>query len=73
MAVIKKDKKWLYDFVNVCYKASTQRTCDMNNVLPIETHNMAIVDDRMRCVIGGDALDDEFNHILSPINPQKQG
>jgi len=40
----------------------------------MERHNMAMVDDRKGCVIGGDALDDEFNRrILPPINPQKQG
>jgi len=61
-------------FVNVCYKASTQRICYINNVHLMETHDMAMVNDRTRRVIGGDVLDDKFNHrILSPINLKKRG
>ena len=74
MAVIKKEKKWVYDFVNVCYKSSTQTMCYMNSVHPMETHDMATVDDITGRVIGGEALDDEFNRrILPPINPRKRG
>jgi len=72
MAVIKKEKKWVYDLVNVCYKCSTQKMCYMNNVHPMKAHDMATVDDRTGRVIGGEALDDEFNRrILPPINPRK--
>jgi len=74
MVVIKKEKKWVNDFVNVCSKSSTQRMCYINNVCPMQTHDMATVDDRTGPVIGGKALDDEFNHsILPPINPWKRG
>jgi len=74
MAVIKMEKKWVYDFVNVCYKSSTQTTCYMNSVHPMETHDVATVDERTGRVIGGEVLDDEFNHrILPPINPRKRG
>ena len=72
MAVIKKEKKWGYHFVNVCYKTSTQRICYMNSVHPMKRHDMATVDDRTECVIGSDALDHEFNRCISPpINPPK--
>ena len=74
MAVIRKEKKWVYDFVNVCYKSSAQGMRYMNSVHPMETHDMATVDDRTGRVIGGKALDNEFNRrILAPINPRKQG
>ena len=44
----------------------------MNNVHPMKAHDMATVDDRTGRVIGGEALDDEFNRrILPPINPRK--
>ena len=46
----------------------------MNIVHPMETHDMATVDDRTGCVVGGKALDDEYNcHILPPTNPRKRG
>ena len=74
MAVIRKEKKWVYDFVNVCYKAPTHKMCYINRVHPMETHDMATVDDRTGRVIGGEVLDDEFNRrILPPINPRKRG
>jgi len=62
----------VYDLVNVCYKSSTHTMCYMNSVHPMETHDMATVDDRTGRVVGGKALDDEFNRrILPPINPRK--
>ena len=74
MAVIRKEKLWVYDFVNVWYKTCTQRLCYMNNVHPMETHDMATVDERTGRVSGGAALDDNFNRrILPPINPRKRG
>ena len=74
MAMIKKENKWVYDFVNICYKSSTQMMCYMNSIHSMETHHMVTVDDRMGRVIGGEALDDEFNCcILIPINPRKRG
>ena len=74
MAVIKKEKKWVYDFVNECYKCDTQKMCYMNSVHPMETHDIATVDDTTGHVIGGEALDDEFNRcILPPMNPRKRG
>uniref|UniRef100_A0A7C8YUM5 CCHC-type domain-containing protein n=1 Tax=Opuntia streptacantha TaxID=393608 RepID=A0A7C8YUM5_OPUST len=74
MAVIRKEKKWVYDFVNVCYKSSTQRLCYMNTVHLMETHDMATVDDTTGRVTGGEGLDDDFNRrILPPINPRKRG
>ena len=66
------NKKWVYNYANVCYKASTQRVCYINNIHSIKTHDMVIVDDRTGPMIDGDALDDEFNHgILPLINPPK--
>ena len=73
MTVIRKEKKWVYDYVNVCYKSGTQRLCYMNTVHPMETHDMGSVDDRTGRVTGGDGLDDNFNRrILPPINPRKR-
>ena len=74
MAVIRKEKKWVYDYVNVCYKFGTQRLCYMNTAHPMETHDMATVDDRTGRVTGSEGLDDNFNRrILPPINPRKRG
>ena len=74
MAVIQKEKKWVYDFVNECYKCGAQKMCYMNSVHPMETHDMAAVDETTGSVIGGEALDDEFNRrILPPTNPRKRG
>jgi len=69
MAMIRKEKKWVYDFVNVCYKSSTQRLCYMNTIHLMETHDMETVDYTTGCVTGGEGLDDDFNRrILLPIN-----
>ena len=46
MAVIRRDAKWVYDYVSVCYKLPTQSTCYMNSIHPIETHDMVSVDER---------------------------
>ena len=74
MAVIRSEKKWVYDFVNVCYKSATQTFCYMTTVHPMETHDMATVDDRTGRFVGGEALNDEYNRrILPPTNPQKRG
>jgi len=73
MAVIRKEKMWVYDFVNVCYKSCMQWLCYMNNVHPMETHDMATVDETTGRVSYGAALDDDFNmRILPPINPRKR-
>ncbi|KAJ8423715.1 hypothetical protein Cgig2_002087 [Carnegiea gigantea] len=72
MAVIRQEKKWVYDYVSACYKGQTQASCYINILHPIETHDMAFVDDRMGCVIGGEALYNDYRqHILPPINPHK--
>jgi len=72
--VVLKEKKWVYDYVNVYDKVSLQKTCCMNSIHPMETHDMSTTDDRTGHVIGGDALDDDFNHRILPlINPRKRG
>ena len=64
----------MYDFINVCYKSSAQMTCYINSVHPVESHDMATVDERTGRVIGDEALDDEFNRrVLPSINPRKRG
>ena len=74
MAVIRSEKKWVYDFVNVCYKSVTQTLCFMTTIHPMETHDMATMDDRTEHVVGGEALDDEYNRrILPPTNPRTRG
>ena len=74
MTVIRTEKKWVYDFVIVCYKSATQTLCYMSTIHPMEPHDMASVDDRMGRVVGGEALDDEYNRrILPPTNPRKRG
>jgi len=54
MEVIRKEKKWVYDYVNVCYKSATQQMCYMNTVHLMETHDMTTADDRTGCVTGGE-------------------
>ena len=45
----------------------------MNTIHPMETHDIGSVDDRMGCVVGGKAVDEDFNRcILPPKNPRKQ-
>jgi len=64
----------VYDYVSVCYKLPTQNTYYMNSIHPMETHDIASVDERSRRVVSGEALDDEFNRrILPPTNPRKRG
>jgi len=45
MAIIKKEKKWVYDYVSPRYKAQAQRTCYMNTIHLIEIHDIGFVDD----------------------------
>ena len=74
MVVIKKEKKWVYDYMSPCYKAVAQKTYCMNTIHPMETHDIGFIDDQMGSVVGGDALDEDFNRrILLPTNPQKRG
>lgn len=74
MAVIRRDAKWVYDYVSACYKLPVQKACYMNSVHPMETHDMAAVDPSAGCVVGGEALDNDFNRrILPPVNPRKRG
>jgi len=74
MAVIKKEKKWVYDYVSLRYKAQAQRTCYMNTTHPMETHDIGFVDDYMGCVVEGDVVDDNFNRrFLPPKNLRKRG
>jgi len=74
MAVIDKEKLWVYDYVNPCYKAATQRTIYLNVVHPMETHDHGTVDENTGAVVGGEELDDDFNRrILPPKNQRPPG
>ncbi|KAJ8435614.1 hypothetical protein Cgig2_012268 [Carnegiea gigantea] len=74
MALIHKHKLWVYDYVSDCYKGVTQGTIYMNNIHPMETHDLATMDNAIGLVVGGEALDDGYNRrILPPINPRPQG
>ncbi|KAJ8422402.1 hypothetical protein Cgig2_029226 [Carnegiea gigantea] len=74
MAVIEREKLYVYDYVNPCYKAPTQRTIYMNAIHPMETHDTGVVDGDIGLVVGGDDLDEDFNRrILPPKNPQGAG
>jgi len=74
MAVIERDKLYVYDYVNPCYKAPTQRTIYMNAIHPMETHDSEVVDGDTGLIVGGDDLDEDFNRcILPPKNPREQG
>ncbi|KAJ8447210.1 hypothetical protein Cgig2_030441 [Carnegiea gigantea] len=74
VSFIRREKKWVYDYVSVCYKGPMQATCYMNIVHPMETNDMASVDDRIGHVAGGDSLDDDYHRrILPPLNPRKRG
>ena len=33
----------------------------MNTIHPMETYDIGFVDDQMGCVVGGDAVDENFN------------
>jgi len=71
MAVIEKEKLWVYDYVNPCYKAPTQRTIYLNVVHPMETHDAGTVDDNTRAIVGGEELDEDFNRRISPPKNQR--
>ena len=74
LAVIAKANLWVYDFVHPMYKADTQRRIYNHVVHPIETHDIAIADDRTGRVVGGDELDDNYSHcILPPCNGRQSG
>ena len=74
MAVIEREKLYVYDYVNPCYKALPQRTIYMNAVHPMETHDTRVVDGGTGLVVGGDDLDEDFNRrILPPKNPRGAG
>ena len=74
MAVIHKQKLWVYDYVSDYYKVGSQSMIYMNNIHPMETHDSATVDNATGLVVGGEALDDGYNRrILPPLNPRPQG
>ncbi|KAJ8421945.1 hypothetical protein Cgig2_006416 [Carnegiea gigantea] len=74
MAVIEREKLYVYDYVHPCYKAPTQRTIYMNVIHPMETHDTGVVDGDTGLVVGGDDLDEDFNRrILPPKNPRGVG
>ncbi|KAJ8432162.1 hypothetical protein Cgig2_006864 [Carnegiea gigantea] len=71
MAVIEREKLYVYDYINPCYKAPTQRTIYMNVIHPMETYDAGVVDGDTGLVVGGDDLDEDFNiRILPPKNPR---
>ena len=74
MAVIEREKLYVYDYVNPCYKAPTQRTIYMNAIHSTETHDTGVVDGDTGLIVGGDDLDEDFNkHILPPKNLRGAG
>jgi len=64
--VIEKEKLWVYDYVNLYYKAPTQRTIYLNVVHPMETHDSGVVDDNIGAVVEGQELDEDFNRRILP-------
>lgn len=58
MAVVNKQKLWVYDYVSDCYKAGSQNKIYMNSKHPMEMHDSSTVDNAMGLVVGGEALDD---------------
>ncbi|KAJ8447962.1 hypothetical protein Cgig2_028838 [Carnegiea gigantea] len=74
MAVIEREKLYVYDYVNPCYKAPTQRTIYMNVIHPMKTHDMRVVDSDTGLIVGGNDLYEDFNRrILPPRNPPGAG
>ncbi|KAJ8424005.1 hypothetical protein Cgig2_032389 [Carnegiea gigantea] len=74
MAVIHKQKLWVYDYVSDYYKAGSKSTIYMNSIHPMKMHDSATVDNATGVVVGGEALDDGYNRIiLPPLNPRPQG
>ena len=57
MAIIDKQKRWVYDNVSDSYKEATQNKICINSIHPIQTHDLTIVDSATGLVIGGKALD----------------
>ena len=51
----------MYDCVSTCYKGPMQATCYMNIVHPMDTHDMASIDDRIDRIVGGEVLDVDYN------------
>ena len=71
VAVIHKQKLWVYDYVSKCYKAGSQSMIYMNSIHPMETHGSTTVDDATGLVVGREALDDGYNRrILPSLNPR---
>ncbi|KAJ8438971.1 hypothetical protein Cgig2_018882 [Carnegiea gigantea] len=74
MAVIEQEKLYVYNYVNPCYKAPTQRTIYMNVIHSMETHDTGVVHSDTGLVVRGDDLDEDFNRrILPPKNPRGAG
>ena len=70
MAIIEREKLFVYDYVYPCYKAPSQRTIYMNVIHRMEIHDSGVIDGDTGLVIGGD-LDEDFNRrILPPMNPR---
>jgi len=66
LVVIAKANLWVYDFMPPMYKADTQRRIYNQVVHPMETHDMATIDDRTDCIVGGDELDDDYSCSILP-------
>ncbi|KAJ8430713.1 hypothetical protein Cgig2_000278 [Carnegiea gigantea] len=74
MAVIEREKLYVYDYVNPCNKAPTQRTIYMNEIHPMKTHDTGVVDGDIGLVVRGDDLDEDFNRCIPPPkNPRGAG
>ena len=69
LAVIVKANRWVYDFVHPMHKEKPQRHIYNQLVHPMETHHVAVVDDRTGRVVGDNELDVDYSHcILPPFN-----
>ena len=61
MAVIDKQKLWLYGFFNNYYKASTYNKIYLNAIHSMNTHDSASINDAIDLVIGSEELYKGFN------------
>jgi len=72
LAIVAKANLWVYNFVCRMYKVDTKRHIYNLVVHPMETQDMATVDDRTIRVVEGNELDDNNNHYISPSCNERQ-
>ena len=74
LAVIAMANLWVYDYAHPIYKTVTQQIIYNQLVHPMGTHDIGTVDAKTGQVVGGDQLNDDYDHcILPPTNGRQPG